>query len=48
MQRWPERLLTPSITGMPGIGDEIDGAVQQAPHCGRQFTGSPSRALPLR
>lgn len=23
-------------SGMPGIGDEIDGAVQHAPHAGRQ------------
>ena len=26
--------------GMPGIGDVIDGAVQQAPHPGRQWTGA--------
>ena len=41
MQRWPARLLIPSITGMPGIGEEIDGAVQQAPQCGRHLTGTP-------
>jgi len=36
MQRWPAAF--PS--GMPGIGLEIDGAVQQAPHPGRQFIGA--------
>jgi hypothetical protein len=33
MQRTPAGL--PS--GMPGIGEEIDGAMQQAPQPGRQF-----------
>jgi tRNA uridine 5-carboxymethylaminomethyl modification enzyme len=28
------------MTGMPGIGDEIDGAVQQAPQPGRQSMGA--------
>ena len=26
--------------GMPGIGLVIDGAVQQAPHCGRHWKGA--------
>jgi hypothetical protein len=30
-------LLIPSTTGMPGMGEEIDGAMQQAPQPGRQF-----------
>ena len=34
--RTPAGLLMPSTTGMPGIGDEIDGAMQQAPQPGRQ------------
>ena len=48
MQRWPARLLTPSITGMPGMGEEIDGATQQAPHCGRHLNRALLRAPPLR
>jgi len=32
MQRTPAGLPN----GMPGIGDEIEGAVQQAPQAGRQ------------
>jgi hypothetical protein len=32
----------PSITGIPGMGDEIDGAMQQAPQSGRQFTAGAS------
>jgi len=38
-------LLTPLITRMPGIGDEMDGAMQQAPALGRvpsDFPGGPA------
>jgi len=33
--------LTPAgfPSGIPGIGDDIDGAMQQAPQRGRQFIG---------
>jgi hypothetical protein len=33
--------LTPAglPSGMPGMGEEMDGAVQQAPHRARQFMG---------
>lgn len=33
----PAALPKPSVNGMPGIGLEIDGAVQQAPQPGRQI-----------
>jgi hypothetical protein len=36
MQRTPAGLPF----GMPGIGDVIDGAMQQAPQPGRQWTGA--------
>lgn len=36
MQGTPAGLLTPLMTGIPGIGLEMEGAVQQAPHLGRQ------------
>jgi len=35
-QRTPAGLLMPSISGMPGMGELIDGAMQQAPQPGRQ------------
>jgi hypothetical protein len=35
------------IIGIPGIGDEIDGAMQHAPHPGRQFIVDPfAEAIP--
>jgi len=37
MQRTPAALLTPLTSGMPGIGLEMEGAMQQAPQPGRQF-----------
>lgn len=37
--RTPAGLLMPLRMVMPGIGDEIDGAMQQAPQPGRQFIG---------
>jgi len=36
-QRTPAGLLMPSTRGMPGMGDEMEGAMQQAPQPGRQF-----------
>lgn len=36
-QGTPAGLLTPLTTGMPGIGLEIEGAMQQAPQPARQF-----------
>jgi len=39
-QRTPAGLLMPFFIGMPGIGDEMDGAVQQAPQPGRQAWGA--------
>jgi hypothetical protein len=33
---------------MPGIGDEIDGAMQQAPQPGRQFMANASRMTATR
>jgi len=35
--RTPAGLLKPSTTGMPGIGELIDGAMQQAAQSGRHF-----------
>ena len=32
--------------GMPGIGEEIEGAMQQAPHSGRQSM-PPAKPLPM-
>jgi hypothetical protein len=40
MQGTPAGLPTPSTNDMPGIGLEIDGAVQQAPQPGRQATSA--------
>jgi len=36
MQRTPAGLPTPSTTGMPGIGELMEGAMQQAAQRGRQ------------
>jgi oxygen-independent coproporphyrinogen-3 oxidase len=36
---WAQRTPAGLPPGMPGIGDEIDGAIQQAPQPGRQETG---------
>ncbi len=36
-QRTPAGLLTPLMLGMPGMGVEMEGAMQQAPQPGRQF-----------
>ena len=38
-QRTPAGLLMPLMSGMPGIGEEMEGAMQQAPQPGRQFMG---------
>lgn len=38
-QRTPAGLLMPLTTGMPGIGLEIEGAMQQAAQPGRQSMG---------
>lgn len=38
-QRTPAGLLMPLTTGMPGMGDEIDGAMQHAPQPGLQSMG---------
>jgi hypothetical protein len=40
-QRIPAGLLMPLTAVTPGMGDEIDGAVQHAPHSGRQFMVKP-------
>ena len=46
-QRTPAGLLMPLTSGMPGIGVEMEGAMQQAPQPGRQFMGEDySAALP--
>jgi hypothetical protein len=37
MHRTPAGLLMPLMSGMPGIGLEMEGAMQQAPQPGRQF-----------
>jgi hypothetical protein len=34
---WTQRTPAGFPSGIPGIGDEILGAMQHAPHCGRQF-----------
>jgi hypothetical protein len=31
--------------GMPGIGDDIEGAMQQAPHPARQFIAQHNRTI---
>jgi hypothetical protein len=31
--------------GMPGIGDDIEGAIQQAPHPARQFIAQHNRTI---
>gem|GEM_PF-2477911 len=46
--RTPAGLLIPFIFGMPGIGDEIDGAMQHAPQPGRQFIRGPVSAATLQ
>ena len=46
MQRTPAGLLILLITGMPGIGDEIEGAVQQAPHPERHFMACDGPSTP--
>ncbi len=38
-QGTPAGLLTPLMTGIPGIGLEMEGAMQQAPQPARQFMG---------
>jgi hypothetical protein len=35
---WTQRTPAGLPFGMPGIGDVMDGAVQHAPHPGRQLT----------
>jgi hypothetical protein len=40
MQGTPAGLPAPPMNGMPGIGLEIDGAVQQAPQPGRQASSA--------
>ena len=37
MQRTPAGLLMPLTRGMPGIGELIEGAIQQAAQWGRHF-----------
>ena len=37
---WLQRTPAGLPAGMPGMGDEIDGAMQQAPHRLRQGKGS--------
>ncbi|AMP03368.1 hypothetical protein CPter291_0897 [Collimonas pratensis] len=44
MQRTPAGLPC----GMPGIAEEIDGAVQQAPQSGRQLTPGAFTRRPQR
>ena len=50
MHRTPAGLLMPLTSGMPGIGLEMEGAMQQAPQPGRQFMAriirQPSHARP--
>lgn len=46
MQRTPAGLLRPLTTGMPGMGDEIDGAMQQAPQPGRHGSGVVGTSMP--
>ena len=36
---WMQRIPAGLPCGMPGIGELIEGAVQQAPQPGRQFMG---------
>lgn len=47
-QRTPAGLLMPLTNGMPGMGVEIEGAMQQAPQPGRQFMGEDYSASLLR
>jgi hypothetical protein len=37
---WTQRTPAGLPSGIPGIGDEIDNAMQQAPHPARQSMGS--------
>ena len=37
---WTQRTPAGLPSGMPGIGEEIDGAMQQAPQPGRQLADS--------
>jgi len=41
-------LLVPFIIGMPGIGDDIDGAMQHAPQPGREFIRGPLSVATLQ
>jgi hypothetical protein len=44
---WMQRIPAGLPPGIPGIGEEIDGAMQQAPQPGRHFIiPSPEVALP--
>jgi hypothetical protein len=36
---WTQRAPAGLPSGIPGIGDEIEGAMQQAAQCGRQSMG---------
>lgn len=36
---WTHLIPAGLPVGMPGIGEEMDGAVQHAPHRSRQFIG---------
>lgn len=42
---WTQRTPAGFPSGMPGIGDEIDGAMQQAAQPGRQFMRSTPRVV---
>ena len=37
---WMQRTPAGFPSGIPGIGEEIDGAMQHAPHNGRQSTSA--------
>lgn len=43
--RTPAGLLIPLMTGMPGMGELIEGAMQQAAQCGRQLSGGDGAAM---
>jgi hypothetical protein len=47
-QRTPAGLLMPLTRGMPGMGEEMEGAMQQAPQPDRQFMGEDYSALKPR
>jgi hypothetical protein len=40
--KWAQRIPAGLPPGIPGMGEEIEGAMQQAPHPGRQFIESVS------